>query len=200
MKITKRIIDTIFITLELLGSSLFVFFTTINNTFCAMQCLFFIICLSLPLLIQIIFKINITFLMYFVYDIFLIMHFFLGEILFFYIKFKYFDVFLHFFSACFICFFGYSIIHYYLLNAHMKIQKIFSFLFGLVSEYIWEIIEFLIDDIFKTNMQRYLFLVGHNALFDTIKDMIVAILGCILFLILIKNNHLKKIHIKKSFD
>lgn len=55
---------------------------------------------------------------------------------------------------------------------------IFIILFSLASSCLWEVIEYLIDTIFKSDMQRRL-----TGVYDTMKDIIVAILGNILFVI-----------------
>ena len=73
-------------------------------------------------------------------------------------------------------------------------------MFGLTSEFLWEILEYSIDHFCNTNMQRFikdgLTLSGHMALYDTMKDMFVALSGCMSFVILkLLFNKKKKSHI-----
>ncbi len=193
--------EFIFSFLEISGAILFAYYASNNQIFCAMQSLFFCLCMLIPILIQMLFKIKIAPFMFIIYESFLIAHFILGEIFSFYITLQYYDMLLHFLSAICICIFGYSIIHYYLNFSFYSLQLLFSFLFGLASEFFWEIIEYFVDDIFQTNMQRYIqnnhLLYGHFALTDTIKDMVVAILGCVTFLLLCKINKIKNVKIIK---
>ena len=55
---------------------------------------------------------------------------------------------------------------------------IFIVLFSISLSCLWEVAEFTIDNIFKSDMQRRL-----TGVYDTMKDIIVAILGNILFVI-----------------
>ena len=70
-------------------------------------------------------------------------------------------------------------------------------MFAMCLEYVWEILEYSIDEFFLTNMQRYvknnMILVGHNALKDTIKDMYIAIMGCVTFLLFVNLKVIKNI-------
>ena len=84
----------------------------------------------------------------------------------------------------------------------MFIQLFFAFLFSISCEFFWEILEFTVDHYFATNMQRFIkngiMLQGHEAIKDTIKDMIVASIGgsSIIFLSKIKLIKNAKIRIK----
>jgi hypothetical protein len=65
----------------------------------------------------------------------------------------------------------------------------FSFCFAIMLDTIWEIIEFAIDEIFDLNMQQYnlpdgTVLIGRLALVDTMKELIVDILGALLISII----------------
>ena len=80
-----------------------------------------------------------------------------------------------------------------------------AFLFGISCKFFWEILEFSIDHFFNSNMQRFIkngiILTGHEAISDTIKDMVVATIGssCITFLIKIKIIKNAKIVIKNAY-
>jgi uncharacterized membrane protein YjdF len=60
----------------------------------------------------------------------------------------------------------------------------FSFCFAIMLDTIWEIIEFIMDVILDLNMQQYnlpdgTVLIGHFAVVDTMKDLIVDVLGAL---------------------
>ena len=55
---------------------------------------------------------------------------------------------------------------------------IFIFVFSLASSGLWEIIEFTIDNLFNTDMQR-----SATGIYDTMKDITIALFGNILFIL-----------------
>ena len=62
---------------------------------------------------------------------------------------------------------------------------LFAFCFSVTIGSLWEIYEFIGDGLFGLNMQKFMtaqgeLLVGHNALRDTMKDIIVDVLGALL--------------------
>ena len=201
MNKSERISDVIFIITAIAVSFAFFIFLYFNLTFNAMQCVFMAMCLLVPSLIQIIFKIKIAPVMFLIYEGYLIAHFVLGEILGFYVNISHYDTFLHFTSSTLLSLLGYAIIHYYLDNKYMGVQILFAFMFGLTCEFFWEILEYGIDEFFATNMQRFIkdgvTLIGHEALKDTIKDMIVAVLGSIGFILLLNIKKIKVLKIVK---
>lgn len=190
MRKSEMIHEVIFLVLAIASCFAFLFFLFSNQIFNSMQCLFLFLCLYIPSAIQLLFKIKIAPFMSFIYEIFLILHFVFGEIINFYVLIKHYDTMLHFLTAILLTIFGYSIIHFYLDNKVIFIQIIFAVLFGLTSEYLWEILEFCIDHFCYTNMQRFIkdgvVLKGHLALVDTTKDMVVALIGCLLSTFLFK--------------
>jgi hypothetical protein len=196
MKKKQTINDIVFVILALASSLCFLFFMIFKQTFIANQFMFFFLSLFFPVIIQFVFKIKISFFVQLVFEIFLILHFVFGEVFNFYVIFTHYDTALHFITAVLLSIFGYSIIHYYLNDNIVFIQILFAFMFSLCCEFMWEILEFSVDHIFDTNMQRFIkngiILKGHAAIKDTIKDMIVALMGgsTIYFLVkipLIKN-------------
>ena len=129
-------------------------------------------------------------------------HFFLGEICGFYAKVKWWDSFLHTFSGVFLSFVSFSLIN--LLNDTKKqgfklniwFSCLFAFTLAVTIGVIWEIIEFSIDKVFLTNMQRAYEsiaggnsrgepLVGQAALADTMKDLMLDSLGALISCIVI---------------
>lgn len=205
MKKSQKINDYVFLILSLLSSVAFLFCLIIKQKFIATQFLFFFLSMFVPNIIEFVFKIRVAPFMQLIYEVYLILHFILGEIFNFYVIFSYYDTILHFTTAILLSILGYSIIHYYLDDNVMFIQLLFAFLFGIATEFFWEILEFSIDHYFGTNMQRFIkngiILSGHDAIKDTIKDMIVAIIGssCITFLVKIKVIKNAKITIKNAY-
>jgi len=79
---------------------------------------------------------------------------------------------------------GFSLVSFLNDSEHTHIDlspffvALFAFCFALASGAVWEIYEFLADEILATNMQKYMLadgtiLVGHAALMDTMEDFIV---------------------------
>ena len=203
MKKSQKINDYVFLILSLVSSLAFLFCLFIKQEFIATQCLFFFLSMFVQNIIEFVFKIKIAPFMQFTYEVFLLLHFLFGEIFNFYVIFNHYDTILHFVTALLLSILGYSIIHYYLDDNVFFLQLLFAFMFGICCEFFWEILEFSVDHYFDTNMQRFIkngiILKGHEAIKDTIKDMIVAIIGssCIIFLIKIKIIKNAKIVIKK---
>jgi hypothetical protein len=114
------------------------------------------------------------------------MHFVLGEIMNFYVTFKYYDTILHFLTSFMISYFTYELIEQK-AKIDKSIKVLISFMMAISCEFFWEIFEFTIDEFFKTNMQRFIkdgiILSGHLAIRDTIKDMVIASLGTFTFLL-----------------
>ena len=193
MKVKDKIV--LFISLSsLIG---YVFFMFNKNIFNATQLLMLSIFTLLPMIIEKIIKYTISDIMHYIYLVFLLLHFILGEVCMFYINVKLFDTFLHYCSAIVICLLGYGIINSFIKENYYYFKVIFSIMFSVCLEYIWELLEYSIDEIFLTNMQRYIknnaTLIGHNALNDTMKDMYIAIMGCVSFLLLVNIKKIKNI-------
>lgn len=116
----------------------------------------------------------------------------LGEIGGFFKTVPYWDSFLHLTSGGLITFLSLSIAH--LLNEKKIGLKdmsplflvIFAFSFASMVGVMWEILEFAIDSIFNSNMQRYkdnftgVPFAGQKALLDTMKDFMLNTLGALI--------------------
>jgi flagellar biosynthesis protein FliR len=106
---------------------------------------------------------------------------FLGDINSFYTRYWWWDLFLHGLSAIILGLLAFSLV--YILNKERKISlkpgfiALFAFCFALAMGALWEIFEFLIDSIFKTNLQR-------SGLVDTMIDLIVDMTGALLISLL----------------
>ncbi|WP_279160588.1 hypothetical protein [Thomasclavelia cocleata] len=122
--------------------------------------------------------------------------FVLGDVFDFYKKIPIWDSILHAFSGIILAYVGFVLIDYFvkrdsinLSMGHMYIC-VSVVLFSLALGAIWEIGEYLVDDIFGTNNQQYMKstrgtlygkedepLLGHEALNDTMKDLMLDLAG-----------------------
>lgn len=122
--------------------------------------------------------------------------FVLGDVFDFYKKISVWDSILHAFSGIILAYVGFVLIDYFvkrdsinLSMGHMYIC-VSVVLFSLALGAIWEIGEYLVDDIFGTNNQQYMKstrgtlygkedepLLGHEALNDTMKDLMLDLAG-----------------------
>jgi uncharacterized membrane protein YjdF len=64
-------------------------------------------------------------------------------------------------------------------------MSFFSFCFAIMLDTLWEIIEFVMDTLMDLNMQQYVLpdgtvLIGHYAVVDTMKDLIVDAFGALI--------------------
>lgn len=125
------------------------------------------------------------------------MHLILGEINEFYSKISWWDSLLHTMSGIIIGALGYIIINTIDASEHNDIRltpffsSILIVIFAVSVGYFWEIFEWWADELFGSNMQRYLEegsntigggvpLVGHEALADTMKDMMLNLIGAVI--------------------
>ena len=122
--------------------------------------------------------------------------FVLGDVFDFYKKIPVWDSILHAFSGIILAYVGFVLIDYFVKRdsinlsiGHMYIC-VSVVLFSLALGAIWEIGEYLVDDIFGTNNQQYMKstrgtlygkedepLLGHEALNDTMKDLMLDLAG-----------------------
>jgi uncharacterized membrane protein YjdF len=154
----------------------------------ALQCLLGISLIYLPGLLKKHLKIAITDGTRLLYVLFLYAAIILGEVRNFYRDFPHWDTLLHICSGIMLGSFGFALID--ILNENktipIKLNKwfvvLFSFCFAITLDTFWEVIEFSMDLLMNLNMQQYItysgtVLVGKAALFDTMKDLVVDILG-----------------------
>lgn len=160
-----------------------------------MQCILGIVAICLPSILNKKINLEIPYFMITLYAIFLYCAIFLGEVRSFYYTVPHWDTLLHTFSGAMIGALGFSIINF--LNnsesTHLNLSPIFvatfAFCFSGTLGIIWEIYEFLGDAIMGTNMQKFAletgeFLVGSEALSDTMKDLIVDLCGAFIMSII----------------
>ena len=157
------------------------------------QSLLGIFAINIPYLLTKKYKIRVPITFIILYDIFLFCAIYLGEIRKFYIKVNMWDNVLHAFSSLMLGLFGFMLV--YVLNKSLSAEGItsklspifiafFAFSFSVAMGCIWEIYEFTFDYFFDLNMQKYRLddgtpLIGRKAVFDTMKDIIIDVLGAL---------------------
>ena len=136
------------------------------------------------------FNLNIPAPIYVSFLVFLYSSAILGEMRRFYYIYPFWDTILHFMSGIMLGILGFSIV--YLLNKETKLVNlsplfvvIFALSFATTCGVLWEIFEYLNDAILKTNMQKYMLengtkLIGRIALKDTMNDLIINFIGCLI--------------------
>ena len=166
-----------------------------------------IVVMFLPDLFERRFNMDIPSYLVIMYLIFLYCAIFLGEVRSFYYDIPYWDMILHGFSAAMLGLFGYSVI--FLLNANKNVPLqlspafmcLFAFTFALMCGVLWEIYEFTFDGLWGMNMQKFateqgVQFVGHEAIRDTMEDLMVdaggALIVCIAGLLFLRSKRRKK--------
>lgn len=175
-----------------LGLFLFGLIITTDNQlksqyiFNIVQCLAFLVVTMLPRLIKKI-KVEVPDYFYIIFILFCLAHFILGEVGGFYVNVKGWDSLLHTLSGGLITLGAFSFINLLNDNDIVHVNKfvvvLSAFALTVTIGVLWEIVEFAIDGIFGTNMQRALNsiteepFVGREALQDTMKDLILDVSG-----------------------
>ena len=156
-----------------------------------MQCILGLVTIHLPSMLERRLRFELPGLLYGFYIVFLYCAIFLGEVRSFYYLFPRWDSILHFFSSMMTGFFGLMVVTILNRDRHVSMNLsplfvcLFAFCFSVTIGSLWEIYEFLGDGLFGLNMQKFMtaqgeLLVGHDALRDTMKDIIVDVLGALL--------------------
>lgn len=148
------------------------------------QCCLGLLVIGLPSLIEQKWSFEIPNHMSILYFIFLYCAIYLGEVRNFYYIVPHWDTILHAFSGAMLGALGFTLVR--ILNDSEKIKValsplfvcLFAFCFALAVGAVWEIYEFTGDALFGLNMQKFRLadgteLVGHAALSDTMKDIII---------------------------
>jgi hypothetical protein len=168
----------------------------------SLQCILGAVVLFLPSALEHKFKISFSSGIHIFFIIFLYGAIILGQVRGYYQKFYHWDTILHTLSGGMLGSFGFCIID--IINKDKRINlglsdwfmSFFSFCFAVMLDTLWEIIEFVMDVFMDLNMQQYIspdgtVLTGHYALVDTMKDLIVDVIGA-LFICIIGYFLLKK--------
>ncbi|MCQ2422474.1 MAG: hypothetical protein MJ064_05705 [Lachnospiraceae bacterium] len=154
------------------------------------QCLLGLIVINLPTFLARKLRFELPMALYGMYIIFLYCAIFLGEVRSFYYVIPFWDSILHAFSSLMLGFFGFMAITVLLRDEHIVMSlspiftAVFAFCFALSIGTIWEIYEYVFDGILGLNMQKFMtvdgtLLIGHAALADTMKDIIIDAIGAL---------------------
>ena len=149
-----------------------------------LQCLLGLIVMGLPTILTRKWSLPVPSIVYILYYIFLYCAIFLGEVMSFYYLIPHWDTVLHAFSGAMLGALGFILVDWLNDSPAVRVQlsplfvSLFAFCFALAAGAVWEIYEFSGDGLFGLNMQKYMtdkgvMLVGHEALTDTMKDIIV---------------------------
>lgn len=177
------------------------------------QCILGLIVMLIPSAVEHRWCIDIPNKMEILYFIFLFCAIYLGEVRDFYYVVPYWDSVLHAFSGGMLGALGFSLVSF--LNDSDKLQfelspffvALFAFCFALSAGTVWEIYEYTFDGLMFLNMQKFALqdgtlLVGHAALADTMKDLIVDALSALIISVIgyfsLKNGDIFDLFINKS--
>ncbi len=172
------------------------------------QCLLGLVVFSLPSVVSRKWKFSIPNFIYVMYYLFLYCAIFLGEVLNFYYLVPHWDTILHFFSGAMLGALGFILVSW--LNDSEKVRvsltpafiALFAFCFAVCCGAVWEIYEFTFDGLLGLNMQKFItsegeVLMGHSALKDTMKDIIVDTLAALMIAVMgyarLKADQLKQV-------
>ena len=155
-----------------------------------LQCITGCIVIFLPSKVESRFRVDIPDIMEIMYFLFLFCAIYLGEVRNFYYKVPYWDLILHCFSAAMLGALGFLIVQFFNNTEKLNIQlspffvALFAFCFAITCGTVWEIYEFLADGVLGTNMQKFItadgtVLIGHEAVSDTMEDIIVDAIGAL---------------------
>lgn len=149
-----------------------------------LQCILGLVVICLPAFLERKWSFEIPNYMSILYFVFLYCAIYLGEVRNFYYVVPHWDSILHAFSGAMLGALGFTLVS--LLNDSEKVSvalspafiAMFAFCFALSVGALWEVYEFSGDALFGLNMQKFRLadgteLVGHAALVDTMKDIIV---------------------------
>ena len=154
------------------------------------ECMLGIIVIHLPSMLERRFHFELPAALYLMYILFLYCAIFLGEVRDYYYRVPHWDTILHAMSSVMAGVFGFTVVA--MLNRNQRIAislspffvALFAFCFAVTLGSLWEIYEFTFDGLLGMNMQKFrtadgVVLAGHEALADTMKDIIVDTLGAL---------------------
>ena len=167
--------------------------------FCALQYVVILAILTLPIVLRKRFMIQIPLIITVMGDMFGFVAMVMGDGLNFYGKYSWWDSVLHLFSSCVLAFVGLWIItiifdkQEQLVLSNKLFLSLYVLIFGLSCGAMWEICEYAYDAFFGTNTQQFMAtttasitsandipLCGHEALRDTMTDIILDLVGSLL--------------------
>lgn len=189
--------------------------------FCGLQYAVILMILTFPIVLRKRFMIQIPLLITVLCAAFGFVAMIMGDGLNFYGKYRWWDSALHLFSGCVLAFVGLWIISIIFENSHQEVfsNRIFVafyvLLFGVSCGVVWEICEYAYDAFFGTNTQQFMAtttsslplpedipLCGHEALRDTMTDLILDLVGSLLvsIYVFLRYDKLKGASINSTFD
>jgi len=201
LRITRKVIFWIVVSMFILACYLLIFKENVNKgriIFTMVQLTGMLLVLHIPRFIQENYHFQIPYSLDFILIMFAFSGFILGDVFDFYGKIPIWDSILHTFSGVLIAYVGFIVIQY--LDKEYTIPLSVSPMFmsvlvvcvALSIGAMWEIGEYLADDIFHTNNQQYMAttrgtlynkkdvpLQGHEALNDTMKDLMLDLGGAV---------------------
>lgn len=159
-----------------------------------------ILVIFIPVLVDRIVHVRVTRLMEILFVSFCFSSLILGDVVDFYGRFNWWDDLLHGISGMLLGIVGYSVINIFnkIENNTIKFTPLFVSIwvvcFALALGSLWEIMEFVTDGLFGLNSQQYLLgsgtfddtepLVGHEALRDTMQDLMLDLLGSLVIAVI----------------
>ena len=160
----------------------------IKSEYVMLQCCLGVVAMLLPPILKRRAQLEIPSNMMIFFTIFLYCAIYLGEVKSFYYHVPHWDTILHTFSGAMLGALGFSFINFLNNTDRVPIYLsplfvvTFAFCFAVTLDVFWEIYEFTADGMLSTNMQKYALengtlLAGHDALADTMKDLIVDTIG-----------------------
>ena len=155
----------------------------------------FILIILLPKIIRNVFKVNFSSILELVSIVFIILAQFFGSILHFYDKIYWYDSFTHFLSGLLTAIFALVIISGFKQNKNVLFNALFIISFSMLVASFWEMFEFISNMIFHSDPQKVL----NTGVNDTMKDIVCAFCGSLLFIIMYlydKNNKMIKSIVK----
>ena len=155
-----------------------------------LECLLGVVVIHLPSVFEKRLRFEMPTALSIMYILFLYGAIFLGEVRDFYYRVPYWDTILHALSSVMAGSLGFIVVatlnrdRHVAMNLSPKFVAIFAFCFAVTIGVLWEIYEFSFDGLLGLNMQKFRLadgtvLVGHAALTDTMKDLIVDSLGAL---------------------
>lgn len=136
----------------------------------------------LPTILEKLFSIKVNTSLTFLYTLFIFLAHFLGSVVDLYHKMYWYDSFAHFLSGILVAFIATYLL--VILKKYDRKSILFNILFILGMSFmvagLWEMFEFISDKLFSKDAQNVLI----TGVDDTMKDMIVAFLGTLLYVIL----------------
>lgn len=152
------------------------------------QCVFGVLLIYVPKAVWRIFHFNVPVFIEILYMFFIFGAIFLGDVCECYYAVPMWDVYLHTLSSIITGLFGFIVLtaikrdEDFIINISPVFAAFFAFTFSVTIGAFWEVYEYVFDGLLGLNMQKFItadgvVLAGHAALADTMKDIIVDILG-----------------------